>query len=92
MTFVKKLLATIPVLAMSSLTMATLGVNTAAADDTPPPNSAPPADGPNGRHRNPAWAACKKQADDQKLEPGDARKEFMKNCINSAKGTAPAAT
>ena len=39
----------------------------------------------------PAWAAVQ-QADDQKIAPGDAHKEFMKNCINSAKSTAPAAS
>jgi hypothetical protein len=92
MTHMKKLIAMIPALAMSSLTLTTLGVNVAAADDTPPPNSAPPADGQTGRHHNPAWTACKKQADDQKIAPGDAHKEFMRNCINSAKNTAPAAT
>jgi hypothetical protein len=87
---VKKLSAMIPALAISSLTLGTLGLNIAAADDAPPANSAPPS--PNGRHHNPAWAACKKQADDKKIAPGDAHKEFMKNCINSAKGTAPAAS
>jgi hypothetical protein len=92
MTCVKKLAAMIPTLAISSLTLATLGLNIAVADDAPPANSAPPTDGPTGRHHNPAWAACKKQADDQKIAPGDARKEFMKNCINSAKSTAPAAS
>jgi hypothetical protein len=60
----------------------------AAADDAPPP-SAPGNDG-SGRHHNPAWAACKKQADDQKLQPGDARRDFMKNCLKSAHGAAPA--
>jgi hypothetical protein len=54
----------------------------ALGDDTPPP-----ANPPGGRHNNPAWAACKKQADDQKLQPGDARHEFMKNCMKSAKGS-----
>jgi hypothetical protein len=88
----KKLTAIIPALAISSLTFATLGAGIAAADDAPPVNSAPPADAPNGRHHNPAWAACKKQADDQKIAPGDAHKEFMKNCIKSAKSTAPAAS
>lgn len=92
MTWMKKLTAIIPALAISSLTLATLGAGIAAADDAPPANSAPPADAPNGRHHNPAWAACKKQADDQKIAPGDAHKEFMKNCIKSAKSTAPAAS
>jgi hypothetical protein len=92
MTWVNKLTAMIPALAMSSLTLGALGLNIAAADDAPPANPAPPADAPNGRHHNPAWAACKKQADDQKIAPGDAHKEFMKNCINSAKSTAPAAS
>ena len=93
MTWMKKLTAMIPALAISSsLTLATLGLNIAAADDAPPANSAPPADALNGRHHNPAWAACKKQADDQKIAPGDAHKAFMKNCINSAKSTAPAAS
>jgi hypothetical protein len=57
----------------------------ALGDDTPPP--ANPA--PGGRHNNPAWAACKKQADDQKLPPGDGRHDFMKNCLKSAKSSAP---
>ena len=56
----------------------------ALGDDTPPANPAP-----GGRHNNPAWAACKKQADDQKLPPGDARHDFMKNCLKSAKSSAP---
>jgi psiF repeat len=60
----------------------------ALGDDNPPP--ANPA--PGERHNNPAWIACKKQADDQKLQPGDARREFMKSCLKSAKtsGTVPA--
>jgi hypothetical protein len=73
--------------AIAALTIA--GGSIALGDDTPPP--ANPAPG-GGRHNNPAWAACKKQADDQKLEPGDARHAFMKNCMKSAKssGTPPA--
>jgi hypothetical protein len=66
-------------IAIAALTIAAGSV--ALGDDTPPP--ANPA--PGGRHNNPAWAACKKQADDQKLQPGDARKDFMKNCLKSAK-------
>ena len=67
----------------------TLGAGSIAlGDDTPPP--ANPA--PGGRHNDPAWAACKKQADDQKMERRDARREFMKNCMKSGKssGTPPA--
>jgi psiF repeat len=72
--------------ALAALTMGAGSI--ALGDDNPPP--ANPA--PGGRHDNPAWAACKKQAEDQKLQPGDARREFMKNCLKSAKssGTAPA--
>jgi hypothetical protein len=74
------------VVSIAALTMVTAGI--ALGDDNPPP--ANPA--PGGRHNNPAWAACKKQADDQKLAPGDSRHEFMKTCMKSAKGsgTAPA--
>ena len=74
--------------ALAGLLMGAAGI--ALGDDTPPP--ANPDHG--GRHNNPAWAACKKQADDQKLEAGDARREFMKSCLKSAKysGTAPAAS
>ena len=72
--------------AIAALTMAAGSI--ALGDDNPPP--ANPA--PGGRHNNPAWAACKKQADDQKLEPGDARREFMKTCMKSAKSPAPAAS
>jgi hypothetical protein len=63
----------------------------AAADDAPPPATAPGNDA-SGRHHDPAWAACKKQADDQKLQPGDARHDFMKNCLKSARAAAPAAS
>jgi len=49
-------------------------------------------DGPGRRHdHDPAWEACKKQADNQKLERGDARRDFMKNCVKSAHPAAPAA-
>src|ERR1700691_4008187 len=68
----------------------------ATARDTPPAASAASSDNPpdagKGRHHNPTWAACKKQADDQKLAPGDARKDFMKSCIKSAKDSAPPAS
>jgi psiF repeat len=72
--------------ALAALMMGTGGM--ALGDDTPPPANP----GQGGRHNNPAWAACRKQADDQKLQPGDARREFMKTCLKSAKssGTAPA--
>jgi hypothetical protein len=72
--------------AIAALTIAAGGI--ALGDDTPPP--ANPAQG--GRHNNPAWIACKQQADDQKLQRGDARREFMKTCVKSAKssGAAPA--
>jgi hypothetical protein len=75
-------------LATAALMIGTAGI--ALGDDTPPPANP----GPGGRHNNPAWAACKKQADDQKLQPGDARHDFMKNCMKSAKdsGAAPAKT
>ncbi len=84
-----KLTALLPAFALWAATLGTLGAGSLAlADDAPPANS----DGPNGQPRNPAWAACKKQADDQKLERGEARKAFMKNCIQTAKKTAPAAS
>jgi hypothetical protein len=72
--------------AMTALSFAASSV--ALGDDTPTP--ANPA--PGGRHNNPAWAACKKQADDQKIQAGEAHHEFMKNCMKSAKdsGAAPA--
>lgn len=69
--------------AIATLAIATAGI--ALGDDNPPANPAP-----GGRHNNPAWAACKKQADDQKLDPGDARRQFMKTCLKSAKDSAPA--
>jgi|HubBroStandDraft_3_1064219.scaffolds.fasta_scaffold2108428_1 hypothetical protein len=71
--------------AVAALTIG--AVTIALGDDTPPANP-----GPGGRHNNPAWIACKKQADDQKMQPGDARREFMKSCMKSAKnsGSAPA--
>ena len=64
----------------------TMAAGSALADDNPPPSN-PPA---GGRHNNPAWAACKKQADDQKIQAGDARRQFMKTCMKSAKGSGAA--
>jgi hypothetical protein len=80
--------ALLPALALTALA----SYSVALADDAPPASAAPGDQSPGGRHHNPAWAACKKQADDQKLEPGDARREFMKNCMKSAKGDAPPAS
>jgi len=60
----------------------------ARADD--PPQTANPAPAPNGGHdhrNDPAWQACKKQADDQNLERGEARRAFMRDCLKSAQGT-----
>jgi hypothetical protein len=81
----------LPAAAVALWTSGALGLSaSAAADDTPPPATAPGNDGSGGRHHDPAWAACKKQADDQKLQPGDARRDFMKSCLKSAHGAAPA--
>jgi hypothetical protein len=76
----------IPSLALAALGLA--AASTVVLADDAPPASAPDDQGHQGRHHNPAWAACKKQADDQKLEPGDARRDFMKNCMKSAKDSA----
>jgi Spy/CpxP family protein refolding chaperone len=89
--------ASLQALVLSTLALASsLAVSAAAiADDAPPPASAPGPDSPDspkGRHHGPAWQACKKQADDQKLAPGDARRDFMKSCIKSAKDSAPPAS
>jgi hypothetical protein len=64
----------------------------AFADDPTPTTPAPGAEGPNGRHHNPAWAACKQKADDQKLDRGEARREFMKDCLKSSGNSPPPAT
>jgi hypothetical protein len=78
-----------------TLAAVALGIGLSAvayADDAPPPAAQP--DAPGGRHHNPAWAACKKQADDKNLQPGDARHEFMKSCMKAAReaGTTPPAS
>jgi hypothetical protein len=81
----------LPSVALVLCTSGAVGLSgIAAADDAPPPATAPGNDAA-GRHHDPAWAACKKQADDQKLQPGDARHDFMKNCLKSAHAAAPAA-
>jgi hypothetical protein len=92
MTRASRLIKILPSLAVVLWNGSAVGLSAAAAataDDTPPPATAPGNDA-SGRHHNPAWAACKKQADDQKLQPGDARRDFMRNCVKSAHGSAPA--
>ena len=85
----------LPALALAASMLGVLGIYTLGnADDNPPANSTSGPGAPSELHRNPAWDACKKQADEQKLQTDDARHEFMKNCIKSARsaGTAPAAS
>jgi Spy/CpxP family protein refolding chaperone len=77
--------------AFALIAMASLGSPAARADDTPPPSSAPGSETSRGHHHDAAWQACKKQADDQKIAAGDARHEFMKSCLKSAKDAAPPA-
>jgi len=60
----------------------TIGICGTALGEDP----SPPAAASNARH-NPAFSACKKQADDQKLARGDARRDFMKTCMKSAPPT-----
>jgi hypothetical protein len=38
------------------------------------------------------WAACRKQADDQKLARGEARRNFMRNCMKNAQQPEPSPT
>jgi hypothetical protein len=79
-------------LSLVLFTGATIGFSAAAlADEPPPPATAPSPEDGAGRRHNPAFAACKKQADDQKLAAGDARRDFMKNCMKSAKAAPPSA-
>ena len=61
----------------------TFGIASTALGDEPTPTPAPS----NGRHNNPAFAACKKQADDQNIARGEARKDFIRNCMKSAPPT-----
>jgi len=77
--------------AVTVLAIGSIGAARVALADDPPPAENPQPRG--DRHHDPAWAACKKQADDQKLQPGDARRDFMKTCMKSAKtSAAPPAT
>lgn len=62
------------------------------ADDTPPASTAPDNPGAGRHHNDPAWQACHKQAEDKGLAPGDARREFMKNCMKAAKPANPPAS
>jgi hypothetical protein len=79
--------ALLKIIAVAALALGAAGISGVALGDDTPPSDNPP---PGGRHRHdPAWAACKKQADDQQLEPGTARHEFMKTCMKSAKSSPP---
>jgi hypothetical protein len=85
-----KINALLPALALVLFTGATMQVSAvAAADEPPPPPTTPSPDNGAGRRHNPAFAACKKQADDQKLAAGEARRNFVKNCMKSAQAAPP---
>ncbi len=86
----RRFTAFLPAVALTVAACGGIGFSSVAAADDPPPASTAPGNEAGGRHHNPAFAACKKQADDQKLEPGDARRDFIKGCIKSAKGSVPA--
>jgi hypothetical protein len=63
-----------------------VALNALADDANAPPNNAP---APRDEHRTPQWLACRKQADDQKLPRGEARREFMRNCVKNAPAGTP---
>jgi psiF repeat len=86
-----RIAALLPSVAFVLCTSGAVSLSGIAAADEAPPQAAAPGNDASGRHHDPAWAACKKQADDQKLQPGDARHDFMKNCLKSAHAAAPAA-
>ena len=82
--------ALLPALSLMLLTGATIGVSAAAAaEEPPPPATTPSPENGAGRRHNPAFAACKQQADDQKIAAGDARRDFVKNCMKSARAAPP---
>jgi hypothetical protein len=61
-----------------------LAGSAASAQSPPTPNA--PGAGPHGANRA-QWEACRKQADDQKLARGEARREFIRSCVkNSSPG------
>jgi hypothetical protein len=70
--------------AVLCLALAVAAAGSALADQSPqntgPPAAGSPADGPRGVSRQ-QWQACHKQADDQKLARGEARREFMRDCM-----------
>jgi hypothetical protein len=71
---------------LAALALAITGI--AAADQSPPSSGSPaPGAPPRGANRE-LWQACHKQADDQKLARGEARREFMRSCM---KGSQPGA-
>jgi hypothetical protein len=64
-----------------------------AAADPSPATPTPPPSGPGSAPRDAnrvQWQACHKQADDQKLARGEARREFMKNCMKASQPGAAA--
>lgn len=73
--------------AFAAVGLSSIGTASVAFGD----DAAPPANASqhHGHDNDPAWAACKTQADTQKLAPGDARHEFMKTCMKSAKNSPP---
>jgi hypothetical protein len=74
--------ALLPALSLVLFTGMTSVSAVALSDEPSPPPTTPSPE--TGRHHNPALAACKKQADDQKLPAGSARRDFVKNCMKSA--------
>jgi hypothetical protein len=84
-----KFFAAIPIAAtLAGWTVGEIMFSSLSMADDPSTTQMPPGEG-GGRHRNdPAWAACKKQADDKGMERGDARRQFMKDCLKSS-GAAP---
>ena len=87
MSLMPRIAALLPALPLMVLSAAIGFSADVIADELPPPTTAP-APGNDGRHHNPAFAACKRQADDQKIAAGDARHAFMKNCMKSAPPSA----
>ena len=52
---------------------------------------APGGPGMRGQGRDAAWQGCKQEADGQKLPPGPERQKFMRQCVESKRGSGDAA-
>lgn len=76
----KKVIAAIPTLLLATVTMGSIVVNGLTYREEDDEET-----GGDVQQSSPTWATCRQRAHENAVAPQDARRDFVKSCLNSAR-------